>query len=60
MALLWLLSLGDGAHGLIDIAERSGLAFGRLRDAAEALEGVGLLGQVEEALNCPDGGGGPR
>jgi len=44
LALLWVLSLGDGEHSLIDIAGRSGVPFGRLRAAAEALEEVGLVG----------------
>ena len=43
MALLWLLNLSDGEHSLIDIAERSGVAFPLLATAAEALERVSLL-----------------
>lgn len=43
MALLWTLSFSDGRHSLLDIAERSGLTFERLRLASEALVGVGLL-----------------
>ena len=37
LALLWVLNLADGGHSLLDMAERSGLAYARLRDAARAL-----------------------
>lgn len=43
LPLLWVLNLGDGSHSLLDIAERSGLAFARIKRAADALERVGLL-----------------
>ena len=43
LALLWVLNLSDGHHTLLDVAERSGLAFGELRVAARALEAAGLL-----------------
>jgi aminopeptidase-like protein len=43
LALLWVLNLSDSAHTLLDIAERSGLAFDTVRAAADALVGVGLL-----------------
>lgn len=36
-ALLWVLNFSDGAHSLLDIAERSGLDFNKLDQAAEAL-----------------------
>jgi len=42
-ALLWILNQSDGAHSLLDIARKSGLAFGVVREAAGALETVGLL-----------------
>jgi aminopeptidase-like protein len=45
MALLWLLNLSDGKSSLLDIAERSGLPFGELRRATEALVENGLLDQ---------------
>ena len=48
VALLWTLNLADGAHGLLDIAERSGLPFDRIRRAAAVLREHGLL--------TPDGG----
>lgn len=43
MALLWVLNLADGRHSLVDCAERSGLAFPVIREAADALREVGLL-----------------
>ena len=42
-ALLWVLNLSDGAHSLLDIAERSRLAFDIIRRAATSLIEVGLL-----------------
>ena len=39
MALLWVLNLSDGRHSLLDIAERSGLGFAAIADAADALAG---------------------
>jgi len=46
MALLWVLNLSDGEHSLLDIAERSGLSFPVVRDAAQALQEKGLLAEV--------------
>nr|WP_206210742.1 DUF4910 domain-containing protein [Streptomyces sp. SID10362] len=43
MAMLWVLSLSDGEHGLLDVAERSGLPFDTVAVAAEALHGAGLI-----------------
>lgn len=43
LALLWVLNLSDSEHTLLDVAERSGLAFDTVRAAADALVGVGLL-----------------
>jgi len=43
LALLWMLSLSDGEHSLEDIAERSGIAIDRLREAVEALRAADLL-----------------
>jgi aminopeptidase-like protein len=42
-AMLWVLNLSDGRHGLLDIAERSGCAFDTIRAAATALAACGLL-----------------
>ncbi|MFG2516131.1 DUF4910 domain-containing protein [Streptomyces sp. NPDC048584] len=43
LAMLWVLSLSDGEHGLLDVAERSGLPFDTIADAADALHGTGLI-----------------
>jgi aminopeptidase-like protein len=45
MAMLWVLNLSDGAHSLLDIAERSALPFESVRAAASSLENAGLLSQ---------------
>jgi aminopeptidase-like protein len=45
-ALLWVLNLSDSCHTLLDIAERSGLAFGTIRAAADTLIGHDLLKAV--------------
>ena len=42
-AALWVLNLSDGAHSLLDVAERSGLAFATVRAAADRLVEAGLL-----------------
>ena len=41
--LLWVLNLSDGRHDLLAIAQRSGLPFGAVADAAAALLDAGLL-----------------
>lgn len=46
-ALQWVLNLSDGSFGLLDIAERSGLPFAGIHQAAEALLGCGLLRQLD-------------
>jgi len=46
-ARLWVLNLSDGDHSLLDIAERSGLEFTAIREAAQVLTQSGLLAQVE-------------
>jgi aminopeptidase-like protein len=43
LALLWVLSLSDGEHTLLDVAERSGMDFRALRAAADLLLEHGLL-----------------
>jgi len=45
-AMLWVLNLSDGEHTLLDIAERSGLAFDTVHDAASLLLRHGLLKEV--------------
>ena len=43
LALLWVLSQSDGAHSLLDVAERAGLPYALVRDAAGGLRAAGLL-----------------
>ncbi len=45
-ARLWVLNFSDGEHSLLDIAERSGLPFRAIRNAAEVLRDSGLLAPV--------------
>lgn len=47
MAMLWTLNLADGEHSLLDMAERSGMTFRAIADAAETLERHGLLKRPE-------------
>jgi aminopeptidase-like protein len=42
-ARLWVLNLSDGENSLLDIAERSGMPFALISDAAEVLQESGLL-----------------
>lgn len=48
LALLWMLNLSDGSHTLLDIAERSGLPFGAICEAAEILLASDLLKECPE------------
>jgi len=43
MAMLWVLNQSDGKNSLLDIAERSGMKFEAIREAADALEQHQLL-----------------
>jgi aminopeptidase-like protein len=43
LAMLWVLNLSDGKNSLLDIAERAGLRFEVIRQAAASLERHGLL-----------------
>ena len=45
LAMLWVLSLSDGRHSLLDVAERSGLGFGVIRKAADLLVDHDLLAE---------------
>lgn len=47
LAMLWVLNLSDGGAGLLDIAERSGLPFASVHEAARLLQAHGLLAAVE-------------
>jgi aminopeptidase-like protein len=43
MAMLWVLNLSDGAHSLLDIAERASLPFSAVHAVASVLREHGLL-----------------
>jgi aminopeptidase-like protein len=43
LPMFWVLNMSDGTHRLLDIAERSGLEFDVVKDAADALAKSGLL-----------------
>src|SRR5262245_49895794 len=43
LAMLWVLNQSDGTRSLLDIAERAGLGFERIAEAAAMLAGVGLI-----------------
>jgi aminopeptidase-like protein len=43
MALLWVLNLADGSHSMLDIADRAGLPFAVIAEAAHVLREHGLL-----------------
>lgn len=47
-ARLWVLNLSDGEHSLLDIAERSGLSFSAISNAADLLSEAGLLTPAAE------------
>lgn len=46
IALLWVLNLSDGNHTLLDIAEKSGLSFNVIKEAAEILLKFSLLKEI--------------
>ena len=48
-ARLWVLNFSDGMHSLLDIAERSGLTFPMVQEAAALLHRNGLLSLVPDA-----------
>ena len=47
LALLWVLNQSDGGNSLLDIAERSGLPFVAVRQAADRLVQGGLLADAD-------------
>ena len=51
-ALLWVMSYADGDHSLLDVAERAGLSFDDVCEAALTLERAGLVRR--EALERDD------
>jgi aminopeptidase-like protein len=44
LAMLWVLNMSDGNHSLLDIAEKSGIAFDTIREVALLLHESELLG----------------
>ncbi len=52
LAMLWVLNLSDGDHSLLEIAERSELAFPAVRAAARALEAAGLLRATDRSARA--------
>jgi aminopeptidase-like protein len=48
MTLLWVLNFSDGAHSLLDIADRAGLDFSAVEASAELLAEHGLLNSAPE------------
>lgn len=53
MAMLWALNLSDGGHSLLDIAQRSGLPFDVINEAANLLLRHELLAPVEKSAGAP-------
>jgi aminopeptidase-like protein len=54
MAMLWVLNFSDGAHSLLDIAERSGIAFDTICEAASALGKASLLDELPSVSTSPE------
>jgi len=44
--MLWALNLSDGHHSVLDIAERAGIPFEVVHEAAEILCSHGLLKEI--------------
>jgi len=53
-ARLWVLNLSDGDHSLLDIADRSGMAFSTISAAADLLRESGLLSTVSQGVSSDD------
>ena len=51
LAILWLLSMSDGKHSLLDIAEDAQLSFDSIHQAAVVLRQYGLLRDSVEKKN---------
>ena len=47
MSLLWVLSMSDGRHSLLEIADRAAMPFATIRRAADALESAALLKSIQ-------------
>ncbi len=46
LAMLWVLSLSDGRHSLLDISERSGVDFDLVRAGADLLANCGIIREI--------------
>ena len=46
LAILWVLNMSDGNYSLLNIAEKSGIAFSVICDAVKVLEDHGLLIEI--------------
>ncbi len=53
LAMLWVLNLSDGAHSLLDIAERSGIRFQDVLTVARLLQRHGLLTEATAPGQAP-------
>ena len=53
MAILWVLNQSDGKHSLLDIAERSGLQFETVKEAADLLVNHNLLVEAQRQAVDP-------
>jgi aminopeptidase-like protein len=60
LAMLWVLNQSDGLHDLLDIAERSGLPFRSIKDAADILRDHDLLREVASIRAAEELPGLPR
>jgi len=54
-ARLWVLNFSDGEHSLLDIADRSGISFHTINDAAQLLSKSDLLAVVADEIDTPRG-----
>jgi aminopeptidase-like protein len=48
MAMLWILNQSDGGHTLLDIAERAGIEFASIREAASVLVEHKILEEIRK------------
>jgi aminopeptidase-like protein len=46
LAMLWILNLSDGNYSLLNIADRAGIQFDLVHEAADALKACGLLEEL--------------
>ena len=48
MAMLWVLNYSDGQTSLLEIADRAGMNFDLIREAADALLNVDVLRRADD------------